>query len=117
MRYILSSLFAIFLATPTVAEEFSNVEQRASFVSLVDGKQLTRLGIKLDVKPDGRIVGRAFGRNVSGAWKWQAGFFCRDLNWGSEALGQNCQRVKVQGDTIRFISDKGAGESADLRLR
>ena len=94
-----------------------DVKNRDVFVSLMDGRELTRFGIKLIVTPDGKIDGRAFGRNVTGAWRWQSGYFCRDLYWGQRDLGPNCQAVKVQGRTVRFISDQGSGEFADLVLR
>ena len=54
---------------------------------------------------------------VSGAWRWQQGYFCRDLYFGSDDLGFNCQMVTVNGSTIRFIADQGQGEHADFRLR
>ncbi|MFY9238222.1 MAG: dihydrodipicolinate reductase [Roseovarius sp.] len=123
MRHLISLCLATVIALPLAfsapakAEEFSTVQQEEKFVSLVDGRKLTRFGINLDVTPDGRIVGRAFGRDVTGAWKWNAGYFCRDLFWGDRDLGPNCQMVKVQGNTIRFISDKGTGQFADLRLQ
>ena len=121
MNRVLATLcaaaMAAFTAAPATADGFATVKERDSFVSLIDGRQLTRFGIKLDVSPSGQINGSAFGRDVTGAWRWQAGYFCRDLYWGKRDLGPNCQMVKVQGSTVRFISDKGAGEFADLRLR
>ena len=105
------------LAVPSHAEGFAQITDRNAFVSLVEGRELTRFGIKLDVTSDGQIKGRAFGRDVTGAWQWRSEYFCRDLYWGTRDLGPNCQAVKVQGRTIRFISDRGAGEYADLVLR
>jgi len=99
------------------ANEFRMVTDRAEFVSLVDGRALTRLGIRLQVSPQGGIVGRAFGRNVTGAWQWEGTYFCRDMAYGSTEIGYNCQAVLVNGNTVRFISDQGQGEYADLRLR
>ena len=117
MRHILILITALFIAPPAFAEQFQQVTQRDTFVSLMNGRELTRFGIKLEVTPDGKIDGRAFGRNVTGAWRWNGGYFCRDLYWGSRDLGPNCQAVKVQGRTVRFISDQGQGEFADLVLR
>ncbi|WP_397543057.1 dihydrodipicolinate reductase [Roseovarius salis] len=112
-------LFAISIAFggPAAAEGFVQVKQRDAFVSLMQGRELTRFGIKLTVTPDGQIDGRAFGREVRGAWQWRSGYFCRDLYWGQMQLDPNCQAVKVKDRTVRFISDQGAGEHADLRLR
>jgi len=112
-----AALFAAFATTPAVSEEFETIRQESAFVRLIDGKQLTRFGIKLDVLPSGQIGGRAFGKDVTGVWRWANGYFCRDLNFGDENLGPNCQVVKVRGSTVRFIADEGAGDTADLRLR
>ncbi|WJY22323.1 dihydrodipicolinate reductase [Fontisubflavum oceani] len=108
---------AFVVATPAVADSFSIVESRERFVSLVDGRDLTRFGIRLNVGPGGEITGRAFGTRVTGQWDWESGYFCRDLFFGDEDLGPNCQLVQVAGDTLRFTSDRGAGIYADLRLR
>lgn len=122
MRLITIALAAMLLIGPIMthpaqADGFKQIDSKSTFVSLMNGRELTRFGINLVVTPDGRIDGRAFGRDVKGAWRWQGGYFCRDLFWGTRNLGANCQMVKLQGRTIRFISDKGAGEFADLKLR
>ena len=117
MQRMIALVSALFLNTPALAESFKPVTSRDSFVSLMQNRELTRFGINLIVTPDGKIDGRAFGRDVSGAWRWQSGYFCRDLFWGQKNLGPNCQAVKVQGQTVRFISDQGTGEYADLTLR
>jgi len=111
------ALLAVPMTTPASADTFAQVSDKQTFVSLVNGRKLTRLGIKLDVTPDGQIKGNAFGRDVTGAWTWKSGYFCRDLYWGKRDLGPNCQAVKVQGNTVRFISDQGTGQFADLVLR
>ncbi|MEQ8899072.1 MAG: dihydrodipicolinate reductase [Roseovarius sp.] len=117
MQRMIALVSALFLSAPAFAENFKPVTNRDNFVTLMQNRELTRLGINLTVTPDGRIDGRAFGRDVSGAWRWQSGYFCRDLYWGKKNLGPNCQAVKVQGQTVRFISDQGTGEHADLTLR
>lgn len=105
------------MTAPAMADEFRIVDTRESFVSLVEGRELTRFGIRLNVTPSGEIVGRAFGSAVTGQWDWDGRHFCRDLFYGDEDLGPNCQLVQVNGNTLRFTSDRGAGIYADLRLR
>jgi hypothetical protein len=99
------------------AEAFAVVASEDTFVSLVEGRELRRFGIRLTVMPDGRIEGRAFGTPVTGQWDWESGFFCRDLFWGNEDLGYNCQLVQVNGETLRFTTDQGTGIYADLTLQ
>ncbi|MFW5641492.1 MAG: dihydrodipicolinate reductase [Roseicyclus sp.] len=104
-------------ATAAASEQFSTVSSRDGFVALVQGRELQRFGIRLNVTPDGEIAGRAFGTPVTGRWDWEDGYFCRDLFYGERDLGFNCQLVQVNGDTMRFTADQGAGQFADLTLR
>lgn len=112
---------AILVSIATVgtaaAEAFNVVSSRDTFVSLVQGRELRRFGIRLTVTPEGEIVGRAFGTPVTGQWDWENGYFCRDLFYGEEDLGFNCQLVQVNGETLRFTTDQGQGIYADLTLR
>ncbi|WP_238381032.1 dihydrodipicolinate reductase [Alkalilacustris brevis] len=110
--------FLLILAVPApAASEFRQVSERETFLRLVEGRELRRFGIRLEVTPDGEIRGRAFGYTVTGAWDWEGGYFCRDMAYGRNPVGYNCQAVLLRGDTLRFISDQGQGEFADLRLR
>ncbi|OSQ53273.1 dihydrodipicolinate reductase [Marivita geojedonensis] len=101
----------------TAAAELKRIENKAEFVQLVQGKTLSRPLVSLRVSPDGRITGRGVRWDVTGSWSWENGFFCRDLNWGGDDLGYNCQEVRADGRSMRFTSDRGAGDSADFRLR
>ena len=115
LRVMIASV-VICLAGGVSANSFQQVTEEAEFVALVSGKELTRFGIKLGVAADGQITGKAFGQTVSGAWNWNSGLFCRDLSFGNRDLGPNCQVVQIDGSTIRFISDQGAGDHADFGL-
>jgi|SRR6056297_990721 len=117
MRFGIIALIAALAAQPAFADGFDEVQDKNTFVSLIADRNLTRFGINVTVTPDGQIVGKAFGRAVTGAWQWSKGYFCRDLYWGERDLGPNCQAVKVQGKTVRFISDRGRGQFADLVLK
>ncbi|AVW92770.1 dihydrodipicolinate reductase [Celeribacter baekdonensis] len=107
------------LAVPIAAqaEDLSRVETQSDFIATVEGRALTRLGITLEVRTDGRITGRAFGKDVSGDWTWRDGYFCRTLFHGADDLGPNCQVVAASADKIRFTADQGAGPSAGFSLR
>ncbi len=106
------------LPAPTAANPgYQKITDRSDFVAVVQGRELTMPGIRVTVGTDGSITGRAYGRDVSGAWRWEDGYFCRDLAWGSRDLGANCQMVSRNGATVRFTSDRGSGRYADLNLR
>lgn len=106
------------------ASAFERVISESRFVQLVEGKSLSllrplllRSAIVLEVSRDGDITGTALRKPVTGAWQWKDGFFCRDLAYGDEDLGPNCQVVQIKDDEIRFIADQGQGDRADFRLR
>ncbi|WP_226780182.1 dihydrodipicolinate reductase [Oceaniglobus trochenteri] len=117
LRLSALTTFLVTLALPVTAQEFRAVTDRATFVQLVEGRALGRFAVTLRVGRDGTINGRAFGRKVTGSWEWQGQYFCRDLSYGDSALAANCQQVLARGDTIRFVADRGRGQSADLTLR
>lgn len=115
--FLAGAFLSVVAVEPASAEDFSVVDSADRFVSLVNGRELRRLGIRLNVTPEGQIIGRAFGGPVTGEWTWQGGYFCRDLFWNGDDLGYNCQLVQENGNTLRFTSDQGAGMSADLTLQ
>lgn len=118
---MLRSMFVTLLiiaATPVWAMQ--PVKDEETFRSLMDGRTLSIFlyGLSLNVQQDGTITGRAVGRDVTGSWAWKDGYFCREMKWGSREIPFNCQLVSYDGrTTIRFTTDKGAGDRADFRLR
>ncbi len=105
------------LAPLPAAAELARITDRDTFVSTVQGRELSRLGVSLQVSPNGSIVGRALGRNVTGTWSWENGMFCRTLDAGDRQFARNCQVVSVDGSSIRFHADQGTGDIADFRIR
>lgn len=116
MIAVVAGLLALHPA-PSLAAGLQQVTSEDEFAGLVSGRKLTALGVTLEVYPDGRITGRAFGRNVTGQWRWQDGYFCRDLMYGEKPLAPNCQAVLSADNRIRFVSDQGTGPAANLRIR
>ena len=104
------------IASPIIASE-TIISERPDFENLVKDKKLERFLISLSVTDDGKIEGSAAGRDVSGDWNWIDGYFCRTLMWGERELKYNCQKVTFDGRRLRFISDRGAGQSASFALR
>lgn len=117
MKHFLSSLCAAMLLAGPALADFQPVREEANFRALVEGRDLTRFGIRLQVLPEGQIAGRGFGQQVGGEWEWRNGYFCRTLEFGQSGDPYNCQLVLRNGDTLRFISDQGQGDQADLRIR
>ena len=111
-------LSLVLAATATTAQaEFAKVDDQEEFLQYVSGMTLTRPFIRLQVTSDGRIEGMGSRWEVTGNWSWREGYFCRDLFWGGDPLGYNCQEVRVKDGRLRFTSDRGEGQSAVFRLR
>lgn len=104
------------VALPAAAQNLYRVTDRAVFLDRVEGRTLSRLGIGVEVTREGSISGRAFGGRVTGSWEWQDGYFCREMSWGNSSWDWNCQAVYIGGDTVRFVADRGQGDTADLSL-
>lgn len=114
MRLLVCALIASLL--PMSALAFERITSAHDFATQISGRALTRIGVSLTVLPSGQIEGRGMGSPVTGAWQWSEGYFCRTLAWGDRALGHNCQAVLLEGDRVRFVSDRGTGDHADFRL-
>ena len=117
MRVSTLAAVAAMTAVPAHAD-LVKVQDQGQFVELVKGKTLTRPLVKLTVSPNGQIEGRGSVWDIEGTWSWQNGYFCRDLFWGGDNMGYNCQEVQASADgQIKFTSDRGTGDSAVFTLR
>ena len=118
--------FAVLLAMlgapagPAFADTYAPIKDLPTFLQLVEGRDL-RIGLynlTLTLSPDGQVTGSALGWAITGSWRWDAGYFCRELDWSGYAVPDNCQLVEAQGrDKLRFTTDQGAGDSATFKLR
>ena len=115
-RVVLMCLAVAMVAGSAVAET-GRITSRDAFVQIVKDRALTTTGIRLNVSPDGRLEGRAFGFAVTGSWSWQGGYFCREMKAGPREIPLDCQLVERLDNTLRFTAQKGKGDTADLRLR
>jgi len=115
--YVLIAASALAVFPQIAAAELKKIDNKADFVKLVQGKTLSRPLVRLQVSPDGSINGRGATWDITGSWSWQNGYFCRDLNWGGDDMGYNCQEVRANGSEMRFTADQGAGDFADFRLK
>ncbi|MEM7295106.1 MAG: dihydrodipicolinate reductase [Pseudomonadota bacterium] len=119
MKHTVIVMALLLGAAAAAAVAMTPIQERQTFLQAMDGRSLKiwLYGLSLDVNDDGTITGRAAGRDVTGTWTWQGGYFCREMAWGSMPIDYNCQLVEIDGDTMRFTTDRGAGDYADFRLR
>jgi hypothetical protein len=70
------------------------------------------------IEPNRRKAPALFeARDVTGSWTRSDGYFCRTLKARDKVFGRNCQLVQKKGNRLRFNADKGAGQTAALRIR
>lgn len=120
MKHVALSIALAVAGAPAVAESYVPIKDQATFLSLVQGKELrNRLyGVRLNVLNNGIIDGAALGWDIDGSWTWQDGYFCREMSWGGDPIPYNCQLVEAVGDDqLRFTVDRGVGQSASFRLQ
>lgn len=120
MKFAILSLILATGATEAIAESYVPVRDQATFLSLVEGKELRNFlyGVRLEVLPNGQIDGSAVGWDIDGSWYWQDGYFCREMRWGGDPIPYNCQLVEARGEErLRFTVDRGRGNSASFRLQ
>jgi len=120
MRLTLYAAILAFLPIPALADGFEVISDKSAFLKLVKDKDL-RIGLynlTLNVAPNGQITGSALGWGITGQWSWNDGYFCREMDWSGYAIEANCQQVQARASqTVRFVSDRGQGQSASFRLR
>jgi hypothetical protein len=120
MRTTLIAVMLAVLPLQALANSFSVVSDKATFLQLVEGKELRigLYGLSLFVLPDGKITGNAMGWEISGTWDWQDGYFCREMDWSGRAIARDCQLVETRnGNTVRFTAERGEGDREAFRLR
>ena len=102
------------------AQTYAPIKDVRSFVTLIEGRDL-RIGLydlTLQLSLDGGISGSALGWGITGTWRWEDGYFCRQMDWSGYAIEDNCQLVEALGrEKLRFTTDQGAGDSATFKLR
>lgn len=107
-------------AGPVRAETFAPIKDLPTFLQVVDGRDLriALYNLTVNILPDGQVTGSALGWGITGTWRWDDGYFCRELDWSGYPIPDNCQLVEALGtDKLRFTTDQGAGDSATFKLR
>jgi hypothetical protein len=118
-RLTLAVVLGLVAALPARADSFMPVKEKDVFLSLVEGRSLRipLYGLSLSVLPNGNVTGKALGWGIRGTWKWDDGYFCRELDWSGMEIPYNCQLVEASGQSrLRFTVDRGQGDSASFRL-
>ncbi|MCY4150764.1 MAG: dihydrodipicolinate reductase [Aestuariivita sp.] len=116
MPILLTIVLSLIIATPAVAD-FEPIDDRSSFVEIVQDKKLKIPFVQLEVLLSGEVTGSGLGQPVNGTWTWKDRYFCRTLVWGRSELAYDCQTVYATSNHIRFSADRGRGDSVTFRIR
>lgn len=110
---LISALVAGFvLVSSAQAESLKRIRKEADFQALVVGKTFGDDQTTMVIAADGKISGKFQNDKIIGAWKWSNGYFCRNVNVGQRAMGNDCQVVKTDSTEVSFTRQKGKGNVA-----
>ena len=76
------------------------------------GKKLVTKSGYVNVGKDGSLRGEFGGRELTGKWYWEDGYYCRTVKLGDRDLGHDCQAVLVTEDGMVFHRGKGQGKKS-----
>ncbi|MGH1414246.1 MAG: hypothetical protein ACRBB0_12195 [Pelagimonas sp.] len=96
-------------AGPALAEGFTPISTIDSFQALAIGKTLYLGETTATVHTGGTMTVVFKGKEISGTWEWQDGYFCRVL--ASYSTKADCQLWEHDGHDFRITRDKGAGQA------
>ncbi len=107
------------LASGTAAlADFEQIRSEKDFRTLVVGKTIESDQSTIVMNADGTFRGKTTdGRKIVGNWAWSGRWWCRNVTVGKQNLGQNCQKMEIDGDRLRATRDKGKGVVIDNVLR
>ncbi|WP_323784000.1 hypothetical protein [Thalassovita sp.] len=109
-------LVALLCTLPTFASGFSALNDRDSFLQMIEGRKLRQFLVWIRFDTLGQIKGRAWGRPVLGNWYWQDKKLCKRVFWGTTDKGETCVKVRIGADRVLFIPDKGEGQIEEYIL-
>jgi hypothetical protein len=123
IRLLASTVFGLAILAGTASAEYAAVQDRNEFMRIVGGRTLvlTRPGIvrpvTIQVERNGSLTGEARGYELNGDWQWTDGQFCRQIDWSGFKVRFSCQAISKDGDTLKFVSDRGFFRTAYFELQ
>lgn len=108
------ALFSISLAltlftTGALAQDFTRIDSELEFRELALEKTLYLGDTQVTVHDGGAMTVIFKGKEITGTWQWEDGYFCRILK--SYSTKADCQLWEHDGTDFRIARDKGNGEA------
>ncbi|MGH1577504.1 hypothetical protein [Planktotalea sp.] len=119
MKHIVlaATAIALFVASPSYAQNFKRVTKEADFRAIFVGKNLSFPGGTAVIHANGKTDGKLDKKGkYHGVWAWQKRFYCRNLVIGGKETGTNCQKIEIDGNTARFTRDQGKGRVSVITI-
>ncbi len=107
------ALILALTATPALTE--GQIVTEEDFREVVVGVPI-RLGpdVVFTINADNTITGDVDGREATGTWDFQDGFWCRKIIV-EQVFTEDCQLWEIDGETLVITRDRGRGESFRYR--
>lgn len=103
---------AFFISGLGTDAQAKDLKKQNQFIEAVADKKLVSGDTWLIISSDGKLEGT--GRNnakVTGAWAWSKRYWCRNVVVGQKKLPEDCLKVKIEGNQVEFVRNKGKGDA------
>jgi len=111
-------LSAAILFGGVVHADYKRIKTADQFnAEIVDKKLIDENGNIFIANADGTISSKLKGgKKFSGSWVWNKKFWCRNGILDGKALGTDCQKFEIDGNSVRMTREKGKGSSVIYTL-
>ncbi|PYG28264.1 hypothetical protein [Pelagimonas varians] len=104
-----TTLALMLLTTSALAQDFDRIDSEPEFRALALDKTLYLGDTQVTVHDKGAMTVVFKGKEITGTWQWEDGFFCRILK--SYSTKADCQLWEYDGTDFRIARDKGNGQA------
>jgi hypothetical protein len=88
---------------------YGRITTEADFRATAAGKSITNGNTSIAINRNGTITGSTNGAPIKGIWKWQEGYWCRQIT--EPAVSEvDCQLWEVRGRELTITRARGTGE-------
>lgn len=118
LRCIALATVSLSLLATTAEAGFKQIRKEKDFAALVVGKTVAADNSTIVINADGTLSGKTTdGQRIIGAWKWGGRYWCRNVTVAKTNLGQDCQKMEIDGNKLRVTRDKGRGDVINAVLK
>ncbi|WP_299476197.1 hypothetical protein [uncultured Roseibium sp.] len=88
------------------------ITMQQEFLEQVAGKRLVNGDSWVVIAPGGTVYGVGPDQDeISGTWRWSDVYYCREILFGGKDLTEDHQTVRLDGDKVSFVHQRGEGET------